>query len=370
MPARRPTLVRKSKNASPVEPLEMRTLFSAVHFLPAVQLPAGAGPAAIARGDFDGDGKADVVTANFAGSSLSVELSGRQQQSPAGAIFPPGPCVNTSLPFRPVAVVAGDFDGDGKGDVAVIAQSTAPNAAGQLVATNTVYVLHGLGDGHFGMPQALPGPRRLARPAQLACRRRLQWRRHHRPGRLRRRRRLDLPLRRLRPRPGAGRPLPGRQPRRRTPRHRRLQRRRLRGPRLRRRGRHPQLPLQPGRHAARPAAARRPRRQRRLPRRGRRRRRLQRRRPGRPGPGHLLQQRPSPAQRQCLRRRRRRNRRRRGRGVPGSGSSPPASTPTPDKSPPSPPATSTATARPISPSAAPPSWQSNSIPAAGSSPLP
>ena len=106
---------RRNKRAV-LEQLEGRALFSAVGFLPAVQAPAGTGPVNIARGDFNGDGKSDVVTANYGGSSLSVELS-----SP----FPPGPCINTSLPFRPIAVVAGDFNGDGKADVVVISQTTA-----------------------------------------------------------------------------------------------------------------------------------------------------------------------------------------------------------------------------------------------------
>jgi len=84
--------------------------------------PVGKNPNSVAVGDFNGDGKLDLVTANYLGNSVSILLGNGDGTFQAA--------VNYAGGNGPVAV--GDFNGDGKLD---------------LVTTNSV--LLGKGDGTF-----------------------------------------------------------------------------------------------------------------------------------------------------------------------------------------------------------------------------
>ena len=87
-------------------------------------------PNAVAVGDFNGDGKMDVVTANETGPGVSLLLgkgNGKFQ-----------PCLNSAAGKAPAAIIAVDVNGDGRLDVV-----TADNGA------NTVSYLRGKGDGTF-----------------------------------------------------------------------------------------------------------------------------------------------------------------------------------------------------------------------------
>jgi hypothetical protein len=93
-----------------------------------LQLPSGSG--AIVTGDFNGDGKVDLVVANESSDNVSVFLSNGD-----GSFQP---AVNYSVASLPWSVAVGDFNGDGKLDLAVVNQ-----------ASNNVSVLLGNGDGTF-----------------------------------------------------------------------------------------------------------------------------------------------------------------------------------------------------------------------------
>ena len=99
-------------------------------FAPAVSYSAP-GASAAASGDFNGDGKADVVTANGIASGshgVSILLSNGDGTFQAARNFLTG--------TDPTGIAVGDFNGDGKLDVAV--------ANG---VTNTLSILLGNGDG-------------------------------------------------------------------------------------------------------------------------------------------------------------------------------------------------------------------------------
>ncbi len=151
--------------------------------------PTGETPVNIAVADFNGDGKKDLVTANFGdvisggGSSVSLLLA-----SGAGS-FQRGVTIWSSGTAE--AVVAADFNGDGHMDVAIAASSlvillgngngtfqapiTIPNVGGAICAAaadfnhdgvpdlavcnsgaNTMQILLGIGDGTFQPPKSYP----------------------------------------------------------------------------------------------------------------------------------------------------------------------------------------------------------------------
>ncbi len=105
-------------------------------FQPQQTFATGLEPRAVAIGDVNGDGKADVVVANFGSNTVSVLLGNGNGTFAAQQTFACG--------FGPVSVVLGDLTGDGKADIAVA-----------NFASNTVSVLLGNGDGTFEVPQSV-----------------------------------------------------------------------------------------------------------------------------------------------------------------------------------------------------------------------
>jgi hypothetical protein len=106
----------------------------------AQKFPVGSYPQSVAVGDFNGDGKLDLAVANtgprpFTDSSVSVLLGNGDGSFQAAQKFPVG--------SYPQSVAVGDFNGDGRLDLAV--------ASG-----NVVSVLLGKGDGTFQAAQNFP----------------------------------------------------------------------------------------------------------------------------------------------------------------------------------------------------------------------
>jgi chitobiase/beta-hexosaminidase-like protein/VCBS repeat protein len=94
----------------------------------------------VAVGDFNGDARPDLVTASTSADAVSVLLGNGNGtfQSPVGFAAGPGP----------TSVVPGDFNNDGKLDVAV-----ANDRDGTIDGSSTVSVLLGNGDGTLQTPR-------------------------------------------------------------------------------------------------------------------------------------------------------------------------------------------------------------------------
>lgn len=107
---------------------------AAIDFAAAKSYPVGTSPAAIAVGDFNGDGKVDIAVANTRSGDVSILLGN------GDGTFQPA--VNFGAGNSPNAIAVGDFNGDGKLDLAVF-QAGANGIAG------SVSILLGNGDGTF-----------------------------------------------------------------------------------------------------------------------------------------------------------------------------------------------------------------------------
>ncbi len=96
----------------------------------------GSDPYSVAAGDFNGDGKLDLAVANVNDTTVSILLGKGngtfQTQSPYQA------------GYAPIAVAVGDLNGDGKLDLAVVNNGNASNGH-----PGSVTILLGKGDGTF-----------------------------------------------------------------------------------------------------------------------------------------------------------------------------------------------------------------------------
>jgi len=111
-----------------------------VNLLTAGSYPVGKGPRNLATADFNGDGKPDLVTANNIDATITVLLNNGNGTFRTGSTYTFG--------TAPSDVVAGDFNGDGKIDLAVVPCGNS--------AANVACVLLGNGDGTFQSASSYP----------------------------------------------------------------------------------------------------------------------------------------------------------------------------------------------------------------------
>jgi hypothetical protein len=93
-------------------------------------------PYAVAVGDFNGDGKLDLVVPNVSATTVSILLGNGDGTFQTQSAYQAG--------YSPIAVGVADLNGDGKLDLAVVNNGNASN--GQ---PGTVTILLGKGDGSF-----------------------------------------------------------------------------------------------------------------------------------------------------------------------------------------------------------------------------
>src|SRR6267378_3627752 len=104
-------------------------------FQPHVDYAVGGSPLSIAAGDFNGDGKIDLAVANSGSNSISILLGNGDGTFQTHVDF--------ATNFAPQSLATADFNGDGHLDL--------------VVADLNISVLLGKGDGTFSAPMEFPG---------------------------------------------------------------------------------------------------------------------------------------------------------------------------------------------------------------------
>ncbi|MEH2012188.1 FG-GAP-like repeat-containing protein [Nostoc sp.] len=110
-------------------------------FATATNFTIGTRPYSVTVGDFNGDGKLDLATANMDSNNVSVLLGDGTGGFDSNTNF--------TVDSSPRSVTVGDFNGDGKLDLATANFFGSSNGYGELLGKGTVSVLLGNGTGGF-----------------------------------------------------------------------------------------------------------------------------------------------------------------------------------------------------------------------------
>ncbi|MEH2395881.1 FG-GAP-like repeat-containing protein [Nostoc sp.] len=110
-------------------------------FATATNFTIGTRPYSVTVGDFNGDGKLDLATANIDSGNVSVLLGDGTGGFDSNTNF--------TVDSSPRSVTVGDFNGDGKLDLATANFFGSSNGYGELLGKSTVSVLLGNGTGGF-----------------------------------------------------------------------------------------------------------------------------------------------------------------------------------------------------------------------------
>jgi gliding motility-associated-like protein len=89
---------------------------TATSFAPKVDYPSSLQPQGLAIGDMNGDGKPEIIVANYGSNTVSVRLNNSVLGSITSGSFP---VIDLPAGIGPTDVAIGDLDGDGKPDIAV-----------------------------------------------------------------------------------------------------------------------------------------------------------------------------------------------------------------------------------------------------------
>src|SRR5437899_10786734 len=86
---------------------------------PAADFPVGTNPSSVVVGDFNGDGKQDLAVANNRSDNISVLLGNGDGTFQPAANYAAGACSGPNQRSFPWSVAVGDFNGDQVPDLAV-----------------------------------------------------------------------------------------------------------------------------------------------------------------------------------------------------------------------------------------------------------
>lgn len=116
----------------------------AVDFAPQKTYPVGTSPAAVVVGDFNGDGKPDIAVLNSGSRNVSILLGNVQGSLQPAKSFDVGG-------DNPSSIAVADFNGDGKLDLAIAIPGDIPAPATTFwsCTQSSVNLLLGNGDGTF-----------------------------------------------------------------------------------------------------------------------------------------------------------------------------------------------------------------------------